>query len=70
MVFTSFKTTEAALAFFSAVKSAAPNEVSWLPAFKYSFIIISDANLQLLKANQNLPAYIDVLKKNYPAQFK
>ncbi|GAC1383088.1 MAG: hypothetical protein NVSMB45_10040 [Ginsengibacter sp.] len=70
LVFTSFKTTEAALAFLSAVKSAAPNEVSWLPPFKYSFIIISDANLQLLKANQNLPAYMDVLKKNYPAQFK
>ena len=36
---------------------------------KYSFLIISDDNLQLLQLNKNLKEYKDLLNKQYPGKF-
>lgn len=69
LVFASFANAEAALQFLSKVKKAAPDEVSWLPAAKYSFLIISDENLQLLQINKNLKEYKGLLNKQFPDKF-
>ena len=69
LVFTSFANADAALEFLNKVKKAAPEEVSWLPAAKYSFIIISDDNLHLLQTNKKLQDYKDLLNKQYPGKF-
>ena len=69
LVFTSFPDAAAAFRFLLNVKKAAPDEVSWLPANKYSFYLINDENLQLLKTNKNISGYIDLLKKVYPGNF-
>jgi hypothetical protein len=69
LVFTSFRDAAAAYDFLMKVKKAAPDEVSWLPANKYSFYLINDENLQLLKTNKDLAAYIGLLNKVYPGKF-
>ncbi|MFZ4058939.1 MAG: tetratricopeptide repeat protein, partial [Ferruginibacter sp.] len=69
LVFSSFADAAVAMDFYTRVKRAAPEEVSWLPASKYSFLIISAANLELLKANKNIEGYKLLLKKQYPNQF-
>jgi hypothetical protein len=50
------------------IKKAAPEELSWLPANKYSFYPISDENLLVLKTNKDIVGYISWLKKNYPVK--
>ena len=69
LIFTSFENADAALQFLNKVKKAAPEEVSWLPAAKYSFLIISDENLLLLRNNKNLKDYKGLLNKQYPGKF-
>ncbi|MDB5280772.1 MAG: hypothetical protein JWR61_5727 [Ferruginibacter sp.] len=69
LVFSSFANADAALQFLYRAKKAAPDEVSWLPAAKYSFLIISDANLGLLQNNKNLKEYKDLLSKQFPGKF-
>jgi len=69
LVFTSFADAAAAYSFLLKVKRAAPDEVSWLPANKYSFYLISDENLQLLKTNKDIAAYIGLLNKVFPGTF-
>ncbi len=61
----SFDDAPTALTYYEKVKKAAPNEMSWLPANKYSFYIISDANLEILKENKNLSGYKELLNTNY-----
>ncbi len=69
LVFASFPNVDSASDFLYKIRKAAPNEVSWLPASKYSFLVISDDNLQLLLTNKNLKGYKDVLNKQYPGKF-
>ena len=69
LVFSQFETADDAIKYMDKVKKDAPGEVSWLPANKYSFYIISEANLELLKQNKNLQNYIDLLNKKYPGKF-
>ena len=69
LVFSSFPNADAALQFTNKIKKAAPEEISWLPAAKYYFLIISDDNLQLLLGNKNLKAYKALLNKQYPGKF-
>jgi thermostable 8-oxoguanine DNA glycosylase len=69
VVFTSFTNAEEALAFLKKVKKAAPDEVSWLPANKYSFILIDDDNLERLRNTKDVTGYKNLLKKLYPDQF-
>ncbi len=69
LVFSQFGTADSAITYRDKIKRNAPNEISWLPAEKYSFYIISSANLELLKQNKNLQNYIDLLNKKYPGKF-
>ncbi|MEO8415583.1 MAG: tetratricopeptide repeat protein [Ginsengibacter sp.] len=69
LVFSQFETADEAIKYMDKLKRAAPAEISWLPAGKYSFYIISGTNLDLLKENKNLQSYIDLLSKKYPGKF-
>lgn len=69
LVFTQFENADAAMSFMNKIKKDAPSEISWLPADKYSFYIISSTNLELLKENKNLKNYLELLNKKYPGKF-
>ena len=68
--FESFASAEEAMQFLYKVKKAAPDEVSWLPASKYSFLLIDSDNLQRLKTTKDITGYKALLNKQYPGQFK
>ena len=70
LVFGSFKNAADAYQFLTKLKKAAPDEVSWLPANKYSFYIITNDNLQLLKINKDFGGYNGLLNKVYPGKFQ
>jgi tetratricopeptide (TPR) repeat protein len=69
LLFSSFDDAQAALAYMDNLKKIAPSEVSWLQANKYSFMIISENNLQALKANKNLDGYLQLLKSTFGNKF-
>jgi hypothetical protein len=69
LLFSPFIDASEAIKYRDKLKSDAPSQVSWLPAQKYAFYIISQANLELLKENKNLQSYIDLLNQKYPGKF-
>ncbi|MEO6289241.1 MAG: tetratricopeptide repeat protein, partial [Ginsengibacter sp.] len=69
LVFTQFDNADEAMKFVERIRKDAPSEVSWLPANKYTFYIISNTNLELLKENKNLTKYLELLNKKYPGKF-
>ncbi|MDP4284221.1 MAG: tetratricopeptide repeat protein [Bacteroidota bacterium] len=69
LIISKFINAETAIDYRDKIKHDAPSEISWLPTNKYSFYIISEANLELLKENKNLQSYIDLLNKKYPGKF-
>lgn len=69
LIFSQFENADAAIKYRDRIKKDAASEISWLPADKYSFYIISNTNLELLKENKKLTDYIDVLDKKYPGKF-
>jgi tetratricopeptide (TPR) repeat protein len=69
LLFYSFENAVEAMKYFDRIKKAAPSELSWLQASKYSFIIISDENLKILKLNKDLSSYKDLLNKNFGNKF-
>jgi TolA-binding protein len=65
-----FDNAQAAIDYINKVKPKAANEiVPWLKADKYSFSIITDQNLEVLKANPDLTAYKLFLDQNLPGKF-
>ncbi|MGF2413114.1 type IX secretion system periplasmic lipoprotein PorW/SprE [Ferruginibacter sp.] len=69
LIISSFADAATAIQYYDKIKRAAPREVSWLPANKYSFIIISNENLQVLKTNKDFAGYKALLNKQYPGKF-
>ena len=69
LVFSTFENANAAIQYYNKIKRAAPTEVSWLPAAKYSFLIITQPNLDLLKENKDVQAYRQLLNNNYENKF-
>ena len=69
VVFKPFDNAEAALKYFDRIKKAAPSEVPWLQPAKYSFIIISENNLQILKTNKDIFSYKQLLNANFGNRF-
>jgi hypothetical protein len=69
LVFTEFKDADAAVKYAAKIKKDAGSEISWLPASKYSFFIISEANLEVLQTNKDLPGYLKLLHSKYPDNF-
>lgn len=69
IVFSSFPNADAAIGYYDKLRRAASTEVSWLSAAKYSFLVITPENLQILKANKNILAYKTFLNSQYPGKF-
>ena len=70
LVFSSFANADEALQFLNKIKKAAPDEISWLPANKYSFLLIDNDNLQRLKATKDIAGYKKLLNGLYPGIVK
>ncbi|MEN9963985.1 MAG: hypothetical protein RL582_1080 [Bacteroidota bacterium] len=69
LVFSIFESADDAMIFYEKIKKAAPAQLSWLPAKSYSFAIITQSNLELLKKNKQLEAYKKLLSEQYPGKF-
>jgi hypothetical protein len=70
VVINGFDNANDALTYMEQARKVAPREIiSWLPAAKYSFIIISDENLERLKANKDLTEYRKFLSAFFPGKF-
>jgi hypothetical protein len=68
LLFSNFTNIQVAYQFLLKIKKAAPEELFWLPANKYSFYPISGENLLVLKTNKDIVGYISWLKKNFPVK--
>ena len=65
-----FPDARGAMDYLGNVKALAPRAIiPWMPAGKYTFLIISDANLNLLLNARDLPAYLKFLSAAYPGKF-
>jgi len=65
-----FENADAALDYFDHARKTAPREViPWLPANKYSFLIITDDNLLILQSNKDIEEYKRFLSAFYPGRF-
>jgi outer membrane protein assembly factor BamD (BamD/ComL family) len=70
VVINGFGSADDAREYLRQVKPLAPREiVPWLPAGKYTFLIISAPNLDLLLNNKDMAAYRKFLSAAYPGQF-
>ncbi|MBS1662522.1 MAG: tetratricopeptide repeat protein, partial [Bacteroidetes bacterium] len=70
VVIGNFGNANDALEYLQKAKALAPRQiVPWLPANKYSFLIISAPNYDLLLNNKDLPAYRKFLSAAYPGKF-
>lgn len=69
LVISSFPDAATALLYYDKIKRSAAAEVSWLPANKYSFLIITEENLQKLKTNKDIPGYKALLNTQFPNRF-
>jgi len=50
-------------------KLAVSEIIPWLPASKYSFIIVTNNNLEVLKITKDVQAVKQFLQQNYPGKF-
>ncbi|MBL0146605.1 MAG: tetratricopeptide repeat protein [Chitinophagaceae bacterium] len=69
LVVSMFSDAEAALTYYDKIKKDAKSEISWLPATKYSFVIITEENLKVLKSNKNVIEYKKLLNTQYTNRF-
>jgi outer membrane protein assembly factor BamD (BamD/ComL family) len=70
VVISGFDNATDALSYLDQARKIAPREViPWLPANKYSFLIISDENLGRLKTNKDITEYKKFLSAFYPGKF-
>ena len=62
----SFSDAVAALGYLEKTRSVAATEIfSWLPADKYSFILLTEQNLEVLMEQKKMDAYLKFLKENH-----
>ena len=65
-----FANAEEALAYLEKVRKIASTEiVPWLPVGKYSFGIITAANLEMLKSSKDVLEYRKFLQRSFPGKF-
>jgi hypothetical protein len=65
-----FNDAKSAVDYVDKVRPIAGSRIlPWLSADKYSFIIISNANLDLLKTNKDMTAYKQLLKQAFSEKF-
>jgi tetratricopeptide (TPR) repeat protein len=65
-----FKNAETGVGFISYLKPIVQKELlTWLDASKYSYIILSEANYNLLQQEPNMVLYQKVLRETFPGKF-
>ena len=65
-----FPNANEAISYIDKSKKLAVTEIiPWLPAAKYSFIILTDNNLQVLMNTKDVNAVKNLLNQNYPGKF-
>jgi hypothetical protein len=65
-----FENSAAAISYLDKARKLAPSEIlPWLPATKYSFIIITEQNLVVLTLNKDLENYRKFLSVYFPGKF-
>jgi len=65
-----FSDVNAAVDYVNIVRPQAPSRIlPWLSADKYSFLVISNENLEVLKTNSDFTAYKALLEKAFPGKF-
>lgn len=70
ILFGKFDNAASALDYIEKAKKLAASEIiPWMPAAKYSFVIITEANLEILKNNKDIPNYRKFLTQYYPSLF-
>ena len=69
LIFSKFPDAASAFAYEEHIKKDAASEISWLPASKYTFLVISESNLQVLKTNKDLARYRTLLNSKFPGKF-
>jgi len=70
MLINGFENSDAALEYADKAKKMSPRDiVPWLPVAKYSFLVITDQNLEVLKTNKDIQAYKKFLDASYPGKF-
>jgi hypothetical protein len=69
LLIANFEDAQTAITYYDKIKKAAPREVSWLPANKYSFFIISENNLQFLKSSKDFEGYKKLLNESFGNKF-
>ena len=69
VVISSFKNADDAMSYYSKIKKGSPEYLSWLPSNKYSFMIITAGDLNVLKKNKNIAGYRKHLSMQYPGKF-
>lgn len=70
MTINSFANADAAITYLEMAKKSAPADlIPWLPAAKYSFVIITDANLGTIVSTRDLDTYKLFLQQMWPGKF-
>ena len=65
-----FENAAEAFDYVKKTRALAPKEIiPWLTPLKYSFLLISDSNLELLKTKKSITSYETFLKELYPGSF-
>lgn len=65
-----FASANAALEYIDKVRPVAKSRIlPWLTADKFSFLVISNSNLDLLKSNKDMQAYKLLMQKAVPGKF-
>lgn len=65
-----FDNAQAAIDYLQAAKAVSPTQIiPWLKSDRYSFTIISDENLELLKSIKDVNTYKQFIEKNFPGKF-
>ncbi|MEJ7683501.1 MAG: hypothetical protein WKG06_37725 [Segetibacter sp.] len=65
-----FTDANAAIDYIDKVRPAAKSRIlPWLSTNKYSFIVISNANLEVLKSGKDIDTYKELLQKAFPGKF-
>lgn len=71
VLMSNFENVPAAFAYIEKVQKVTATEIiPWLPVAKYSFGIISTANLELLKNSKDIQEYRKFLQQSFPGKFK
>ena len=65
-----FENAQSAIDYVEKARKLAASEIiPWLPATKYSFLVISDQNLDILQSNRDVIEYKKFLSSYYPGKF-